>query len=343
MKLSHRRGSTLDDIGRELGLSAMTVSRALNGHPNVHEDTRNKVLRIAQRLNYRPNRWARSLATRRSRIIGVVVPDISHGYFSEIIRAIQDTIEPRGYDLMLCHTHADSARETAALDMLLGSRVEGLLVASSLESHDYEAYETLQYEGVPVVLLDRYFPGLDVPHVRTDDALVARLATKHLLDLGHRRIAHIRGPNVTTGCLRAEAFCNAMSDAGINVEENWLSPARFDLESGYKAMRRLLSGEARPTAVFAANDPLAFGALQACRDAGLSVPGDISLVGAGSIEGAYHPSPFLTTVDWSRQEMGIAGTNILLAMMEEGTWNSTTYVAKPHLIVRQSTAPPKLD
>lgn len=343
MKQPHRTGSTLDDIGRELGLSAMTVSRALNGHPNVHEDTREKVLRLAKRLNYRPNRWARSLATRRSRIIGVVVPDISHAYFSEIIRAVQDTIEPRGYDLMLCHTHADTARESAAVNMLLGSRVEGLLVASSLESHDDTAYETLQRERVPLVLLDRYFPKLDIPHVRTDDALVARLATCHLLELGHRRIAHIRGPNVTTGCLRAEAFRSVMSDAGIAVEETWLCPAKFDFESGYRAMRHLLSGSVRPTAVFAGNDPSAFGALQACRDAGLSVPGDISLVGAGSIEGAYYPNPFLTTVDWSRQEMGIAGTNMLLAMMEERVPDSTGYVAEPHLIIRQSTAPPKLD
>src|SRR3954451_7048697 len=130
MRRPRRPVATIADIGRELGISAMTVSRALNGSPDVNEETRRKVLFHAERMNYRPNRWARSLVTQKSHIVGIIVPDISHSFFSEITRAVQETVEPHGYDLMLCHTHGDVQREHAAIDMLLGSRVDGLIVAS---------------------------------------------------------------------------------------------------------------------------------------------------------------------------------------------------------------------
>ncbi|MGH9632847.1 MAG: LacI family DNA-binding transcriptional regulator, partial [Bryobacteraceae bacterium] len=157
MTSRRKKAATVEGIGRELGISAMTVSRALNGHPAVNEETRRKVLQHAERLNYRPNRWARSLVTQKSHIIGIVVPDISHSFFSEITRAVQETIEPHGYDLMLCHTHADVEREKSAIDMLLGSRVDGLIIASSRREDDPGILLELQRQGTPFVLLDRSF------------------------------------------------------------------------------------------------------------------------------------------------------------------------------------------
>src|SRR3954454_23638384 len=130
MRKPRRSVATISDIGREMGISAMTVSRALNGSPDVNEGTRRKVLFHAERLNYRPNRWARSLVTQKSHIIGIIVPDISHSFFSEITRAVQEVLEQHGYDLMLCHTHGDVAREEAAINMLLGSCADGLIVSS---------------------------------------------------------------------------------------------------------------------------------------------------------------------------------------------------------------------
>jgi LacI family transcriptional regulator len=337
---SRRNGSaaTLEDIGRELGVSAMTVSRALNGHPSVHEATRQKVLDYAQLCNYRPNRWARSLVTRTSKIIGVVVPDISHSFFSEVTRSFQEVIERYGYDLMLCHTHADSGRERAAIEMLLGSRADGLLVASTLPEDDPGIFLELHQSGMPFVLLDRYFPQLGCTTVRTDDREVGRIATQHLIDLGHRAIAHIQGPSVSVARLRFEGYRDAMTQNGLPIRDQWVEPSSFEFAGGLAAMSRLLACAPRPTAVFASNDPTALGAIHECRNRGLDVPGDISVIGAGSIEMQYHPNPFLTTIGWSTRELGEKAAELLLnSIANEPSSSASEWVSVPHLIARQST------
>jgi LacI family transcriptional regulator len=344
MKKRRRPAATIADIGRELGISAMTVSRALNGSPDVNEETRRRVLTHAERLNYRPNRWARSLVTQKSRIIGIIVPDISHSYFSEITRAVQLTLEPHGYDLMLCHTHGDPARESAAVEMLLGSRVDGLIVASQRPENDPGIYAEMQRDGTPFVLLDRFFPSLECSRVRTDDVLVGRIATAHLLDLGHRRIAHIRGPEVSVGRLRLEGYVQTMNEAGIEVPDEWIASGAFQIVDGYEAMQRLLALPQRPTAVFATNDPAGIGAIRACRDSGLRVPEDVSIVGAGTVEGPLYPNPFLTTVDWSRQTLGESAALMLLdSIRNDASRTGREFhekIAEPGLLIRQSTAPP---
>lgn len=334
-----RSSATIADIGRELGLSAMTVSRALNGSPDVNEDTRRRVLHRAELLNYRPNRWARSLVTNKSCIIGMVVPDISHSYFSEITRAVQETMEAHGYDLMLCHTHGDVVRERAAINMLLGSRVDGLVVASQQPESDPGIFSELREQGTPFVLLDRFFPSLDCAATRTDDRKAAEIATQHLIDLGHRRIAHIRGPQVSVGRLRWEGYVETMKRNGLKTPESWTVNGGFSLDGGYEAMQQLLRLEPRPTAVFATNDPAAIGAVRACRDAGLRVPEDISIVGAGTVEGPLYPNPFVTTVDWSRHQLGQHAAELLLQAMDNPAI-SCDKIVEPRLLVRQSTAPP---
>jgi DNA-binding LacI/PurR family transcriptional regulator len=330
---------TIEDIGRELGISAMTVSRALNGHPHVKEETREKVLSLAARLNYRPNRWARSLATQKSHLIGIVVPDISHSFFSEITRAVQDSIEPFGYDLMLCHSSGDPERERTAIETLLGSRVEGLMVASSRRADDPGIFAELKTGSTPFVLLDRYFDDLECPRVHADDFLVGRLAAEHLLALGHTKIAYIRGPEVTNARERLAGFVSALEEHSVQQRSEWLVHGDFGLDSGYDAMRVLLEGRERPTAVGAANDPSAVGAIQACREAGLEVPGDISIIGAGMIEGRYYPNPFLTTVDWSRRELGEQAARLLLdAILGRESAGELEWICAPTLVVRQSTS-----
>jgi LacI family transcriptional regulator len=331
--------TTIQDIAQELGLSAMTVSRALNHHPDVKTETRQKILALAAERRYRPNRWARSLVTRKSEIIGVVIPDISHSFFSEITRGIQDVIEQRGYNLMLCHSHGDAHRELQEIDMLVGSRAEGLIVASEQPSDAPEPFVELEQQGVPFVLIDRYFSGYDCAHVVVDDVLVAELATEHLIALGHRRIAHILGPNVTSSLLRADGFRATMEKHQLAVKPEWIVSSDFQKQGGYKAMQALLESSERPTAVFASNDPGAIGAIAACRDAGLDVPGDISIVGAGCIEGSYHPNPFVTTVDWPRTELGHQAAEMLLRLVGGERFEQRHVVLKPELRIRQSAGP----
>jgi len=334
--------TTIADIGRELGLSAMTVSRALNGSAEVNQDTRERVLSTAARLNYRPNRWARSLVTRRSHIVGIIVPDISHSYFSEITRVVQEMLESRGYDLMLCHTHGSAEREKASVDMLLGSRVDGLIVASQRDEDDPGYYEQLLLDGTPFVLLDRFFPSLDCARVRADDRQVGLIATRHLTELGHTRIAHLRGPAVSVARLRLEGYREALREAELPYREEYVAGGdAFTIEAGIDAMNRLLALPERPTAVFATNDPAAIGAVRACREAGLTVPGDVSVVGAGMVEGPLYPNPFLTTVDWSREVMGQGAAGLLLEAIEGSGPAGGERVAEPRLLVRQSTAAPR--
>ncbi|MBC8166558.1 MAG: LacI family DNA-binding transcriptional regulator [Bryobacteraceae bacterium] len=339
MRARRRSAATIADIGRELGISAMTVSRALNGSPAVNEETRKRVLSHAEHLNYRPNRWARSLVTQKSCIVGMVVPDISHSYFSEITRALQDVVEKHGYDLMLCHTHGDADRELAAINMLLGSRVDGLVIASQRAEDDPGIFTELQQSGTPFVLIDRFFPDLNCPRVTTDDKEVGRIAVRHLIGLGHTAIGHIRGPAISVGRLRYEGFLEALASAGLSSRAEWIIEAGFSLDAGYGAMQQMLHAGNWPSAIFAANDPSAIGAIRACREAGVRVPEDISIVGAGAVEASHYPNPFLTSVDWSRQTMGASAAGMLISAMED---SPATYdkIAEPALLIRQSTAPP---
>lgn len=319
----------------------MTVSRALNGHPDVKKETRDRVLSQAAKLKYRPNRWARSLVTKRSQIIGVVIPDISHSFFSEITRGVQVSIEQRGYDLMLCHSHGDVKRERVEIEMLLGSRVDGLIVASEQPENSAGIFADLVREKVPFVLLDRFFSGLECPSVRADDFAAGRIATEHLIALGHRDIAHIGVTRVSTGRLRMEGYLSALRQHGIAARDEWIVTGdQLTILGGQEGMRGLLARGDRPTALFAANDPIAIGAIQACGEAGLDVPRDFSIVGAGSIENSAYPTPFLTTVDWPRRELGEKAAEMLLQLIDGGPLPTRTeWIYDPALLIRRSAGP----
>ncbi len=316
----------------------MTVSRALTGSDEVSAKTRERVLERARELGYRPNRWARSLVTRRSSIIGVVIPDIEHSFFAEITAGVEEIIEPAGYNLLLCHSRGDIARETSALSMLVGSHVDGLIVATVHPALEAEEFVRLREMGIPFVLIDRLYPKEEFWGVGVDDRAVGRLATEHLIDLNHRRIAHICGPSLSPGLLRHKGYLSALKKHGIEANRDWILRGTFYADSGGEAMRRLLETRPRPTAVFAANDPMAIGAVYACRDAGLRVPEDISVIGAGNIEGSLHPNPFLTTVDWPRQDLGRTAARMLLNAIKHPRHRPETTLFEPRVLVRQSAA-----
>jgi DNA-binding LacI/PurR family transcriptional regulator len=202
-------------------------------------------------------------------------------------------------------------------------------------------FANLKDMRIPFVLVDRFFPKGDFSSIRVDDKAAGMLATRCLIDLGHTRIAHIQGSDVSPGSLRRRGYLAALKAAGIPSERDYIVVGNFELESGREAMRKLLELKLRPTAVFAANDPMALGAVYACRDAGLQVPRDISIVGAGNIEGPHHPNPFLTTIDWPRQELGRIAAGMLLEAIENpGQPAPPSKVLQPRLLIRQSTAKP---
>jgi len=341
-KENKRSGPTIVDIARRLGVSAMTVSRALRGSPEVSDLTRRNVLNCASELGYQPNRWARSLVTKRTSIIGVVVPDISHSFFAEVTRGLEEVVSRAGYNVLLCDSWLDAGREKAEIEMLVSSTVDGLVIASEQPERSPHIFRKLQDNGVPFVLIDRFFPQAGFPAVLVDDLEVGRLATEHLIQLGHTRIAHIQGPPISPASLRYRAYQDTLEAHHLPFKKRWVRAGKFDIQSGREGMAALLGAKPRPTAVFAGNDPMAIGVLYACREAGVAVPGDISVIGAGNIEGAHHPNPFLTTVDWPRAELGRAAGNLLLSIIRQGTEQNIEPVKKltPQLLVRQSTAPP---
>jgi LacI family transcriptional regulator len=334
-----KSGATIVDIAKKLGLSAMTVSRALTGSSEVSERTRKRVVRCAEMMGYQPNRWARSLVTRRSSIIGVVIPDISHSFFAEVTFGIEEIVERSGYDILLCHSHNDPARERAEIDTLVGSRVDGLIVATVQPQRSGAVFTDLARRRIPFVLVDRFFPGLECSTARVDDRQVGRVATEFAVLLGHRRIGHIEGPDLSPATLRKQGYLEILREHDIPINKSLIAHGNFEIESGRRAMQRLLSASQPPTAVFAANDPMAIGAVYACRDAGLQVPRDISIIGAGNIEGMHHPNPFLTTIDWPRVDLGRAAARMLLdAIADPKRQEPSSAVFAPTLLVRQSTA-----
>jgi DNA-binding LacI/PurR family transcriptional regulator len=330
---------TITDIARHLGISAMTVSRALTGKPEVSVEMRAKVTECARTLGYQPNRWARSLVTQRSYMVGVVIPEIAHLFFADVISGIEEVLDKANYDILLCHSRGDPVRERTEIQTLIGSHIDGLIVASVQPTKSPELFLELQKQRVPFVLFDRFFPGYEFSSVRLDDLAAGRIAAQFLLGLGHTRVAHIAGPDVSPGKLRRQGFLNAMRKAHAPVSADWIIQAPFDMEGGRRATKEILARGLSPTAIFAANDPLAIGAIYACRDAGLEIPRDISVMGVGNIEGPYHPNPFLTTIDWPRQELGRKAASFLLdALRSPKTKVRGSHEFKPQVLARQSTA-----
>jgi len=331
--------TTIQDVAGDLGLSAMTVSRALNGHPDVKEETRRRVIARASELNYRPNRWARSLVTQRSRIVGAVIPKITYSFFGEIIGGLQNVLEEQGYSLILSNSSEDPEREKREIDMLVGSRAEGLVIASVFRHDDPSFIRGLQDEGVPMVLIDRIFPGFEASSATTDDYRVGCLAAEHLIGLGHKHIAHITGPPVSTAEQRRQGFLDTLKAAGIEMPPRYIAEGGgFDVEAGVAGMKKLLKLTPRPTAVFGPSDPASMGAVQAVHQAGLSVPEDISIIGAGAIEYDYLPDPFMTTLRWDRRAMGEKAGHMLVRLMAGEDLSHEAVVMPPTLIVRRSTA-----
>jgi LacI family transcriptional regulator len=313
----------------------MTVSRAINNHPEISRETRERILAVAQKMNYRPNQFARALTTNRSYLIGIVVPDLMHSYFAEICRGVELHARPAGYQNLICSTDEDPRKEMAEIEALV-SRTDGLIVASALSEKETRFYRQLIKDGGRIVLIDRLLEGLKVSAVVTDDVLVGTLATQHLIELGHRRIGHLRGTTASTSQQRFEGYMQAMSAAGLPTPSNWIRDCGFTENDGYVAMKSWIEDGDLPPAIFAANDPAAIGAMTALHEGGINVPGDVAMVGAGRIHYGDMLRVPLTTVSWSTSEMGQTAASLLLDSITGTSKTARQVVVKPELVIRQS-------
>jgi len=334
--------TTMKRIAGELGVSITTVSKVLNHHADISEATRNRVLAKVEELGYQRNAVARSLTLRRTHTLGIVIPDLMHSFFVEVVAGIEPVASARGFGLLLCSSGEDPRKERGELELLRGRQVDGVVIASAHASGNTDMLKQLTRHGTGLVMIDRDdHPSVKCHRVVTDDEQVGVLATSHLIDAGRRAIAHVAGPAIVHARRRERGWRAALAARGIRPSEAWLVAGGFMEGDGYRAMKRLLAVKPRVDAVFAANDPAAIGAMKAIWEAGLRVPDDIAIVGAGDIALGDLLRVPLTTVAWSRQEQGRHAAELLLNGLDRQSDPPQRIVIPPRLIVRESSGAPR--
>ena len=331
--------TTMKRIAGELGVSITTVSKVLNNREDIGHATRARVLAKVAELGYQPNAVARSLTLRRTNTLGVVIPDLMHSFFVEIVAGLETIASPRGYGLLLCSSNEDPAKERAEIDMLRQRQVDGIVLASVNATGNTDLLQRLRPLGIGLVMIDRDdHLAVKCDRVVTDDVKVGTLATSHLIEQGRTAIAHIMGPSIAHAKRRADGYRAALKEHGVRARPEWIVRGGFMEADGRRAMEQLLAARPRVDAVFAANDPSAIGAMKAIWDAGLRVPDDIAVVGAGAIALGDLLRVPLTTVSWSRDEQGKQAGELLLDRIgPEPSDRFRSVVIPPQLIVRHSS------
>jgi DNA-binding LacI/PurR family transcriptional regulator len=326
----------MEDVAREAGVSRALVSLVMREQPNVSEARRQRVLDAAGRLGYRPNAMARSLATRRTRTVGVILDDLRNPFFAEIAGGVEQLASELGYQLLLGAGGRQARRERAALSTLLEYRVDGvILVSPRMQASDIAAAAS----EVPVVMVGRQVRSVDADFVLIDEGHGIELVLDHLLGLGHEHIAHVDGGRGAGGPQRRTAFLRGMRARRLGSRVR-LIPGDFTEEAGANAARRLLAEPELPTAVFAANDMIAAGLLGGFDQAGVEVPDEVSVVGYDNISIAHLAHVSLTTVHQPRSEMGRMALELLLDRIDNRR-ASVVRLVEPTLVVRSTTAPPR--
>jgi LacI family transcriptional regulator len=330
--------TTMKRIAGELGVSITTVSKVLNNRDDIGHATRARVLAKVAELGYQPNAVARSLTLRRTHTLGIVIPDLMHSFFVEIVAGLETLASARGYGLLLCSSNEDPAKERSEIEMLRQRQVDGIVLASVNASGNTDLLQKLGALGLVMIDRDDH-PAVKCDRVLTDDLKVGTLATSHLIRQGRKAIAHIAGPLITHAKRRADGYRAAFRAHGLRVRPEWIVRGGFMERDGYAAMKKLLALKPRLDAVFAANDPAAIGAMKAIWEAGLQVPDDIAVVGAGDIALGDLLRVPLTTVSWSREELGRTAAELIFNRIgdEPSSDQFRSVVIPPQLLVRRSS------
>ena len=326
---------TMKDVAELVGVSIQTVSAVVNNKPGITGETRDRVLAAVKQLGYQPYSVARSLRTGQTRTLALIVSDLSNPSFGTMASSAEDYAHRFGYNLTVHNTHDDVTREANYIQSLTQRWIDGVLYVSAED--ELSSQTALEKAGIPSVAIDRIPETYVGPSVTLDNTKAGYIATRYLVELGHHDIAQISGPNrLRVARERIGGFEKALAEEGLRpaaIEEgNWTC------DSGYTAMKHMLNHRAHPTALFAANDRMAIGAMQAIQEAGLRVPDDISVVGLDDIEVAAYQNPPLTTVRQSFVELATLAVRLLLALIQKDQPAETQLVIEPELIERQSTA-----
>jgi LacI family transcriptional regulator len=329
--------ATIHDVAQRAGVSPITVSRVINHSGYASQETRERVEAAVAELGYVPNRLARSLRSKRTHTLALVITDITNPFFTTVARGVEDTASDAGYTVIFCNTDESETEEQKYLQVVLQQQVDGVLLVPARSTG--ESVEMIQKQNTPVVVLDRRMPAsTQVDVVRCESVEGAYQLVKLLIDLGHQGIAVISGPqSVSTAEDRVIGYRRAMADAGLS-QTDIVHYGAFTQASGYELAQQLLARQPRPTAVFAANNLIAIGAFKAVQDAGLRVPEDIAMVAFDDLPANLLVFPFLTVAVQPAYEMGRRATQLLLSRLSKPASQDYQEVVLPYeLIVRQSS------
>ncbi|MCH7372510.1 MULTISPECIES: substrate-binding domain-containing protein [Aeromonas] len=337
--------ANIKEVAARAGVSTTTVSHVINETRVVAQETRERVFAAMQALNYAPSLVARSLKVKETNSIGMLVTTSSNPFFAEVVRGVERYCFEQGYNLMLGNTEGQAETALSYLKMMLRKRVDGLLIMCS--EGQQEVFNQLDWlKSLPVVVMDWGMESREVDLIADNSHQGGYLATRHLIELGHRDIGCITGPQSRAPAdQRLAGFEQAMREAGLAINPSWILEGDFDCASGHDAMLHLLALPTRPSALFVCNDMMAMGVISAAHRAGLAIPRDLSLVGYDNVALAQYMSPPLTTVNQPKEELGRLAVTRLLARINGETIDNHMITVDPDLVIRDSCAPflPLLD
>ena len=342
---------TLSDIAERSGVATMTVSRVVNSSGYVSEDTRQRVLAAVNDMNYRRNGLARNLKRQRTETVGLVLGDLSNPYSTEIANAVRESLSFQGYNLFICISEHSAKEDIAAFESLVDHNVDGIIVVTRSNKEGDERLTSIANSNLPVVVVGRDFRHNQVDYISADNLTGGFDATQHLIDLGHKRIAFLgAGYESRSSLKRLRGYLNALTSHGIEIDERLITgrrksasdvPGYSTEKMGYEGMKRLLSVPNRPTAVFARNDFTAVGAMSAIKEAGLSIPQDMAIVGFDDTPLAVHTMPALTTVRQPMRLLGQLAAEMLLRRIgDDEIQKRNERILNCELIIRESTVAP---
>jgi len=325
---------TIQDVARATGVSVSTVSRVLNDKGDVAPDTYKKVQRVIEELGYTSSLAAKSMRSRKTNVIGLVMRDVKSSFNVQVIRGVDRAVEQLGYDLIIYSSknrggQAQAAWEQRQISRLNGSLVDGIIISTPTASTFSTAF--------PLIAIDSQNQSVDFPTVTATNRIGALAAVEYLISLGHRRIGFIGGrSDLESAVRRLQGYKDGLQQANIDIDPDLITSGDFSRKAGFKCAQQLLSLPRRPTAIFAANDESAIGTIEAAREAGLAVPRNLSVIGFDNIPEVSYMSPALTTIDQSIDSMGQIATERLIELIQGKPLTNTLYKAPTRLIIRGS-------
>lgn len=295
-----------------LHLSTVTISKALRNHPDISSETIQRVKHLAEELGYKTDLIARALSSRRSNIIGVVVPEIDHTFFAAAMKGIHSAAEENHYQIILTVSQEDDQREAENLQTLIAMRIDGILISISQKTQNFNVFKMIKRKKIPLVFFDRGIPDPDFSRVVVDDRQGAARAVEYAISQGNTRIAHLTGPlHISIAIERCAGYMDALKAYGISIRNDWIIPCGFSEEDGFRGFMELANKKDLPRVVFAANDPIAIGVYDAAKEIGLRIPEDLGVIGFSDNSISRYLSPPLTTMSQPAVEIGKAAFHLL--------------------------------